>query len=395
MGWNSVSNTPLDHNPAILQLEQEGYHVTLLPSHVVVNNVPYVTSSGNVADGKIIMSVTISGDTVNVNEAHQVDFMGEMPHTAVGESMVGILSNSATGNQLADGIVSNIKFSNKPVGEELNDCYKKFKHYESLICREAQSVNPDATARIYKPIDRVEETVFRYADTNAGRAGITEQANKLRNYKLGIIGLGGTGAYVLDKIAKTAVAEIHLYDGDIFENHNAFRAPGAATIDQLKQNETKVAYFYKMYDAMRVGIVAHEYYVSAENVNELQNLDFVFVCVDSGSSRKLIAEYLCAQKIPFIDTGIDISNRKDSKLLEGTVRTLLVTPENADETMSYLSFGDIEDDLYSSNIQIAEMNDFNACSAVFEWKKYTGFYANDAQDKYQMIYFTQDNKLIS
>lgn len=396
IGWNFVSNTPLAHNPAVTQLEQDGYHVTLLPGHVVVNSVPYVTPTGDVAEGKLIMSVTISGDVVTVNDQHQIEFMGLFPYSADGTKMDKLLSDAITGNQLADGIVSNYKFSNKPTtGELLDDCYKKFKHYESLICREAQVINPSATARIFKPIDLVDETVFRYADTNATRAGITEQANKFRQYKVGIIGLGGTGSYILDKVAKTAVADIHIFDGDVYENHNAFRAPGAASIDDLKQHQTKVAYYHKMYDVMRTGIHAHDYNVTAENVTELDELDFVFICVDSGPSRKVITEHLRTQKIPFIDTGIELTNRPNGNLLEAAARTLLITPDSPDEVMDFLSFGDIDDELYSTNIQVAEINALNACHAVIEWKKYVGFYANDAADKYQTMYFTQDNRIVA
>lgn len=393
-GWNFVSNTPLAHNPAVERLERDGYHLTLLPGHVVVNNVPYVSPTGDVAEGKLIMAVTISGDIISVGD-HQIEFMGQFPHTASGRKMTNLLSETVTGNQLADGIVSNYKFSNKPTsGEALDDCYKKFKHYESLICREAQAINPEAKAQIFKPIDRVDETIFCYADTNATRAGITEQANKFRQYKVGIVGLGGTGSYVLDKVAKVAVANIHLFDGDIYENHSAFRAPGAAAIEDLKQCQTKVAYYHKMYSAMHTGIHAHDYNVTAENVAELDALDFVFLCIDSGPSRKVIAEHLRSQKIPFVDTGIELTNRSGSSLLEATARTLLVTPDSPDEAMDFLSFGDIDDELYSTNIQVAEINDLNACQAVIEWKKSVGFYANDAPGKFQMMYFSQDNKVV-
>ncbi|WP_318271316.1 ThiF family adenylyltransferase [Sphingobacterium cellulitidis] len=46
---------------------------------------------------------------------------------------------------------------------------------------------------------------------------------KLERQKIAIIGLGGTGAYILDMVAKTPVKEIHLFDGDSFDQHNAFR----------------------------------------------------------------------------------------------------------------------------------------------------------------------------
>ena len=368
--------------------------MTLLPTHVVVNNVPYVTCDGLVAEGKLLIAVTISGENINVGD-HQIEFMGQFPYTASGVKMDNLFNEIPTNNQLTEGIESNYRFSNKPTeGEVLDDCYKKFKHYEALICSEAQVINPDATARIFNPIDVVNEAIFRYADTNTSRAGIVEQANRLRGHKVAIVGLGGTGSYVLDMISKTAVAEVHLFDGDTFENHNAFRAPGAASIEELKQNLKKVTYYAKRYDYMRNGIVAHDYNVTAENVTELNDFDFVFVCIDSGPSRKVMAEYLYSKGVAFIDTGIELTNRIDGNLIEATTRTLIVTPDTPVEAIDFLSYGDIKDDVYASNIQVAEINALNACQAVIEWKKYIGFYANGRLDKYQMMYFSQDNRII-
>jgi tRNA A37 threonylcarbamoyladenosine dehydratase len=48
--------------------------------------------------------------------------------------------------------------------------------------------------------------------------------------------MGGTGSYILDLVAKTAVMEIHLFDGDDFNQHNAFRAPGAASLEDLEKH---------------------------------------------------------------------------------------------------------------------------------------------------------------
>ena len=88
-----------------------------------------------------------------------------------------------------------------------------------------------------------ENSIFVYADTNASRATITDITDKLRNQKIGIVGLGGTGSYVLDQVAKTPVSEIHLYDEDIFCQHNAFRAPGAPSKELLEESRKKTDYF--------------------------------------------------------------------------------------------------------------------------------------------------------
>lgn len=69
---------------------------------------------------------------------------------------------------------------------------------------------------------------------------------------MAIIGLGGTGGYVLDQVAKTPVREIHLFDGDTFDMHNAFRAPGAATESDF--GKPKVEYFKAMYSNMHKSI---------------------------------------------------------------------------------------------------------------------------------------------
>jgi tRNA A37 threonylcarbamoyladenosine dehydratase len=80
------------------------------------------------------------------------------------------------------------------------------------------------TAKTFTVVDaEEEETVFKYIDTASSRAEINLIARKLELGKIAIVGLGGTGAYVLDLVAKTPVREIHLFDGDTFFQHNAFR----------------------------------------------------------------------------------------------------------------------------------------------------------------------------
>ncbi|MCP2936603.1 ThiF family adenylyltransferase, partial [Salmonella enterica subsp. enterica serovar Typhimurium] len=87
---------------------------------------------------------------------------------------------------------------------------------------------------------------------------------------------------MFDLVAKTPTEEIHLYDGDTFKQHNAFRAPGAAAGEDLAAEPMKVAYFEAIYSKMRRGIVAHPEYVGAENIDQLRDADFVFICIDDG-----------------------------------------------------------------------------------------------------------------
>ena len=81
--------------------------------------------------------------------------------------------------------------------------------------------------------------MFCYTDTASSRAEIGVVSAKLKGGAVGIVGLGGTGSYILDLVAKTPMAEIHLFDGDKLLQHNAFRAPGAPSIETLKEAPLK------------------------------------------------------------------------------------------------------------------------------------------------------------
>ena len=87
------------------------------------------------------------------------------------------------------------------------------------------------------------DSPFEFADTASARQQTTDLAMKLQHEKVAIVGVGGTGSFVLDFVAKTWVKEIHLFDGDEFLQHNAFRAPGACTREELGEAPNK-AFFH-------------------------------------------------------------------------------------------------------------------------------------------------------
>ena len=156
-------------------------------------------------------------------------------------------------------------------------------------------------------------------ETASSRAGITRLNERLSGDRIGIVGLGGTGSYILDYVSKTRVSEIHLFDGDRFQQHNAFRAPGSTTIEELEGRPTKAQLYSERYAKMRSGVVAHEFDVDADNVKVLRDLDFVFVAVDGNETRGWLLSALDRMRVPFVDVGMGIE-KTDDKLL-GIVRT--------------------------------------------------------------------------
>ena len=147
---------------------------------------------------------------------------------------------------------------------------------------------------------------FAYLATASSRHGIGRFSDMLSGLSVGIVGLGGTGSYILDQIAKTPVSRIHLFDDDRFEQHSAFRAPGAASIDDLREQRTKVEHFSGIYSKMHNGIIGHEMKLGPANAHMLDHLDFVFLAIDSGAGRRALVAEMERRGLPFIDTGIGI-----------------------------------------------------------------------------------------
>jgi len=168
------------------------------------------------------------------------------------------------------------------------------------------------------------------------------------------------------------VGEIHLFDGDELLQHNAFRSPGAPSLDELVAKPKKAAYFKSIYDKMRNGIFVHDTYIGPENVNELRDMSFVFMCLE-GPAKKLIVEKLEEFGIAFIDVGMGVYLSEGS--LGGILRATTSTPGQRDHVRKRISFSDDADrNEYDVNIQIADLNALNAALAVIKWKKLMGFY---------------------
>lgn len=381
-----MSLARINLNPDLKRLKDEGYELTLSAHGFLVLATPYVTSGGVIAYGHIVSDISFTGDVANAISTHQVWFSGEYPCHKDGTPIEGIRHSSET-RELYPGMVINHYFSNKPKDRTYNGFHEKMTRYAEIISNEATAIDSHVLAKTFKPVVTAEaDTPFIYEDSASSRAGITSLALKCAQRKVAIIGLGGTGSYVLDLIAKTHVKEIHLFDGDIFYDHNAFRAPGAASLDDLMAKPTKVAYFASKYGSMRRGIFAHEIFISEDSVSMLSGFDCVFLCVDKPFVRRIVFQYLTAQSIPFIDSGMDIQYVSETDNLFGACRVTTCKPEKHDHFPKYVSLDDAEGaGVYSSNIQIADLNALNACFAVMRWKKLCGFY-QDYKEEHQSVY---------
>lgn len=362
---------------ALARLIEAGFEVEVRQQHLLLHSVPYVTSACGMERGTLICPYVENAGTVLPPDSHQVWWTGEYPCFADGRR-IGQIENENSLRELFPGCLIRHRFSNKPDGG-FADHYSQLVHYVNIIQDQAKVLDSDLDARTRRRIPQeVRDSPFCYADSASARAEIQVTSSRLTLDAVAIIGLGGTGSYILDQVAKTPVSAIHIYDGDVFLQHNAFRAPGAATVEELAEQMPKVEYFGRKYGAMHRGIVRHPYYIDSANVSELVHLNFAFICVDQGSVRGMLMNHLRSLQIPFVDVGMNLRMVHASSTLVGSCRSTLSTPQRNDHLSQYAPVDtDEEDALYQQNIQIADMNALNAQLAIMQWKQYFGFYQDD------------------
>jgi len=268
----------------------DGYELEVRSDHLLIHDVPYVSSERRVEYGVLVTDLEQAGGVTTKPSNHVAMFIGRMPCDTDGNRLESIF-HSAKRRDLGGGLVVDFSFSSKPPGGYA-DYHHKMATYEAIISGPAQEIDPYATAQTFRVLEPVEEdSVFVYAGTASSRVGVGAVTDKLKVGPVAIVGLGGTGSYILDLVAKTPVSEIHLFDGDLLGQHNAFRSPGAPSVEVLKQVPSKAEYFQGIYSKMRRNIFVHPR-IDEETVALLGSMSFVFIAVDNGPARRLIVEKL-------------------------------------------------------------------------------------------------------
>jgi len=369
-----MSRQLINHSQDLKLLWEEGYSLRIKSGYLLIKDVPYVNIRREILRGVLVMKLKLAGDETDKPEDHVAFFNGEQPCFEDGQEIEKIKLN-AVKQTLADGVEVERSFSAKP--QPLGfypDFHAKVAAYVDILSGPAWRLDHTVSAKTAALVEpEVDESVFNYIDTASSRAEISQITSKLELARVAIVGLGGTGSYVLDLVAKTPVKEIHLFDGDTFFSHNAFRAPGAPSLEQLRRRPRKTAYFASIYSRMHRGIVDHNAYIGPENIDALQGMTFVFLCLDSGPTKKLLVEKLEAFGISFIDTGMGVLETEES--LGGILRVTTSTPEARGHVRDRISFSDSDGgNEYDHNIQIADLNALNAALAVIKWKKLFRFY---------------------
>src|SRR5262249_45743708 len=119
------------------------------------------------------------------------------------------------------------------------------------------------------------------------------------------------------------------------------------------------------------------------------------LCLDRGSSKRLIVDTLLDAGIPFIDVGLGV--QLDDDALGGVLRVTTSASKHPGGTKvkERIPFSEgAGDDVYGTNIQVADLNALNAALAVVKWKKFSGFY-RDLDGEHYATYTIDGNNIVN
>lgn len=387
----------VSHNDDIRRLVEKGYAVGFDSNHLIVRDIPYLDERGALQWGAFVTKLEFTDPEHVKQYNHQVYFTGTEPHNLDGTPIRNLGSTAATLalSEAATDVVVQRQFSNKRRvnGQNVDyvDFFEKIDSYASLIHAPANAKH-DAHPYTFRCVETVaEDTVFKIQDTLTSRAEITDLAAKFKDEVVSVIGLGGTGAYLLDYLAKTRVKEIRAFDRDEYHVHNAFRSPGRFESTEFRR--TKAEVYQARYENFRHGLSAQPKFVNASAAGDLRGVTFAFVCVDKGSSRAAIFDLLISMQIPFIDVGMGLNRKHGS--LNGMLRVTYYSPEDAQKlrAKNLAEMSDRPDDEYRNNIQSGELNALNAALAIIKYKQLKGFYF-EQDPLFHMLFEIADLKIV-
>ena len=383
-----MSSSLINHNPDLAALVRDGYRVTRSNGYLLVRGIPYVNAAGTIATGNVVAALQLVGEQTQRPSDHTVWWSGQMPHRATGESMESYLvcQKWDGGHHLGNDITVYAQWSRKPRvkggSRTYQDYYDKITAYVNEVAGEAELVSPgvlDVARGGYEP-GEVSASRFKYLDTNTYRAGTRGIEECIEDEIVAVVGVGGSGSYLVDILAKTNVRELHLFDRDVLWQHNAFRLAGAARLEELGGGKSKVKWHNERYAPVREeGVHIHEMRIDEDTSDYLAQCTMVFIAVEPLTMRRRIQRLCNEMAIPHIAVGIGVEIEGEANdSLGGMVKIerQYIAHEGRDSHWEDDRADGHLPEVYG-NIQTAELNMLSAALAIVEWKAMRGFYRND------------------
>ncbi|MCM8801138.1 MAG: ThiF family adenylyltransferase [Candidatus Omnitrophica bacterium] len=145
---------------------------------------------------------------------------------------------------------------------------------------------------------------------------------RISNVKVGIVGLGGIGSFVVQMLAYLGVRDFLLIDNDIVEESNLNRLIGA-TLDDVKNKTPKVEVATKLIYSINPDSQVKKVFKNLRTEESIDSLAYIpqiiFGCVDNDSARLILTELSAAYNKTLIDSATEIILSKDYQEFGGRV----------------------------------------------------------------------------
>ncbi len=173
-----------------------------------------------------------------------------------------------------------------------------------------------------KLVSGIESRTFQRQILVFGREGQT----KLRDSKVGIVGLGGTGSCVAEQLVRLGVRDFLLVDNDRFEASNLTRMYGALHNDiQRRDPKTRIIARHLRSIEPEVKVREIEDTIVRQSVlMQLRDRDIVFSCTDNDWSRSVLNRFAYQYFVPVINLGMRIVVSEDKQVIGSAGRVSLV-----------------------------------------------------------------------
>lgn len=128
-----------------------------------------------------------------------------------------------------------------------------------------------------------------------------ENLEKLQNTKVLIVGVGGVGGTCLEALVRSGIGHITIVDGDVFNESNLNRQI-ICTINNLGSKKVDEAIKRAKTINNNIDIIGYDVYLNKDNINVLENYDFIIDACDDVSAKLLLMKYAEDNNITLISS---------------------------------------------------------------------------------------------
>ena len=287
------------------EAERRGWTINRRDLEIGALGVPCFLAPNTVGQCHIWVGTAPNSDELKVNH----DWQQGASHTANVRGLSDGRLYDRSGNELAKGVIgrsdSTLVLSIKLKGREYENAWEALNNYVmqiyTLFLGQSAS-SGEAASRPY---------TFEVLGDQLPEA--VEWRGLVVQERVGIIGLGGVGAWIADFVVKADPQEVHGWDDDCIEPKNILRMPGGLDPD-VWIGRKKAEWFQEIYSVIHTNVHGHTVKALPENMKDvIERTTFCFVAVDNANDRMMVCDKLASADIPFVVAGLSLV-RKDKRV---------------------------------------------------------------------------------